>query len=84
MPQDTRKNLLALLAEYHASLDRIQGEKELLKCIEARAITECGMKGKAFKVVAMAHWKDQAQQVCEDLDTQLAAFEQVRGEEVTA
>jgi len=39
---------------------------------------------KPFKVVATARWRDQAKQVCEDLDEQMAAFELVRGEDKDA
>ena len=40
---EIRKTLLKLVEEYRQSLDRVQGEKELMKCIEARAVTECGI-----------------------------------------
>jgi len=81
---EIRKTLLKLVEEYRQSLDRVQGEKELMKCIEARAVTECGIAIKPFKVVATARWRDQAKQVCEDLDEQMAAFELVRGEDKDA
>jgi len=51
---EIRKTLLKLVEEYRQSLDRVQGEKELMKCIEARAVTECGIAIKPFKVVATA------------------------------
>lgn len=80
MTPEVHKKLLGMIDEYVNSLTRAQGEKELMKCIEARAVTECGVAAKPFKVVATAYWRDQTQQVREDLDAQLAAFELVRGE----
>lgn len=77
MTPDTRKTLLRLVDEYGNCLTRIQAEKDLMKCIEARAVTECGMATKVFKPVATAYWKDQVRQVSEELDAQMAAFELV-------
>lgn len=78
MTPNTLKTLLNLIEEYGNSLTRIQGEKDLMKCIEARAVTECGMDAKVFKTVATAYWKDQVAQVCEDLDAVQDAFDRVR------
>lgn len=80
MTPDTRKSMLKLIDEYTNSLTRVQGEKELMKCIEARAVAECGMAAKTFKVVATACWRDQEKEVCRDLNEQMAAFELVLGD----
>ena len=37
MTSNTLKTLLGLMEEYRQSLDRVQGEKDLMRCIEARA-----------------------------------------------
>lgn len=79
MTPETRKVLLTLLDEYDGSLTRMQGEKDLQKSIEERAIDECGLTGKAFKAVANALWRDQVNTAVETLEEQLEAFEQVRG-----
>lgn len=77
MIPETRKLLLKLLDEYDTSLTRMQGERDLMKCIEDRAIVECGITAKAFKTVATALWRDQARRVQDDLDAQVALFEAV-------
>lgn len=82
MTPETRKTLLDLIAEYGNSLERIQGEKDLLKAIEARAVVECGVALKPFKTVATAHWADKAATAREDLEAILDVFEVVRGLEV--
>lgn len=85
MTPDTRKTLLDLIAEYGHSLTRIQGEKDLQKAIEARAVVECGVSLKAFKTVAAAHWADKSQSAREDLEAILDVFDAVRtaGDRVT-
>lgn len=85
MTPETRKTLLDLIAEYGNSLERIQGEKDLLKAIEARAVCECAVGLKAFKTVATAHWADTTGKVRDDLEAQLDLLDTVRtaGERVT-
>ena len=78
MTPETRKTLLDLIAEYGNALERIQGEKDLLKAIEARAVVECDMSLKAFKTVATAYWADKTKQAREDLEAILDAFDAVR------
>jgi hypothetical protein len=74
MIPESRQTLLNLLQEYDASLTRAQGEKDLMKCIEARAVTECGVGLKAFRTVATALWRDQVRRVQEELDAQMTLF----------
>ena len=87
MTPETRKNLLDLISEYGNSLTRIQGEKDLLKAIEARAVGECEVTSKAFKTLATAHWADTVAKVRDDLEAQLDLLDTVRaagaGERVT-
>lgn len=87
MTPETRKTLLDLIVEYGHALERIQGEKDLLKSIEARAVVECEVSLKAFKTVAMAYWADRTGKVREDLEAILDVFDAVRtagaGERVT-
>lgn len=80
MTPETRKLLLTLIDEYENSLTRAQGEKDLQKSIEERAVCECGLTGKAFKTVATAFWRDQVNASVETLEEQLEAFELVRGD----
>ena len=79
MTPETRKILLNLIIEYGNSLTRIKGEKDLIRAIEARAVAECDVPLKAFKLVANAHWKDSVKATQEDLEGQLALFEMVKG-----
>lgn len=72
---------MKMIDEYVNSLTRIQGEKDLMKCIEARVMTECGIEAKPFRTVATALWKDQARKVCEELNDKMAAFELVQGDQ---
>ena len=85
MTPETRKTLLGLILEYGNSLTRIQGEKEHLKAIEARAADECDVSLKAFKTVATAHWADKSESAREDLEAILDVFDAVRtaGDRVT-
>lgn len=79
MTPETRKTLLDLIAEYGNALERIQGEKDLLKAIEARAVVECEVTLKAFKIVATADWADKTATARQDLEAILDVFEVVRG-----
>jgi hypothetical protein len=54
-----RKTLSGLLLEYQHSLERMAGERDLLKTLEARALKECGVETEAFRAVATALWRDQ-------------------------
>jgi hypothetical protein len=78
MNTDTLKTLLNLITEYGNCLTRIDGEKDMIKFIEARAVTECGVSAKAFKTVANAHHKDQASTVLDELNRQVDLFDEVR------
>lgn len=87
MTPETRKTLLDLISEYGNALERIQGEKDLLKAIEMRAVVECEVTSKAFKTLATAHWADTVAKVRDDLEAQLDLLDTVRaavaGERVT-
>jgi hypothetical protein len=78
MNTDTRKTLLNLITEYGNCLTRIDGEKDQMKFIEARAVAECGVTAKAFKTVAVAHHKDEVGSVLENLNQQVDLFDTVR------
>lgn len=79
MTPETRKTLLGLILEYGNSLTRIQAEKDLMKLVEQRAITECATPAKAFRLYATAHWRDNIPAAQEELEDHLALFETVRG-----
>lgn len=78
MNTDTRKTLINLITEYGYCLMRIEGEKNMIKFIEARAVTECGINSKAFKIVATAHHKDQVSMVLDELIRQVDLFDDIR------
>ena len=78
MNTDTRKTLLNLITEYGNCLTRIEGEKDMIKFIEARAVTECGVAARAFKTVATAHHKDQVGIVLDELNRQVDLFDEIR------
>jgi hypothetical protein len=78
MNTDTRKTLINLITEYGNCLTRIEGEKDMIKFIEAKAVTECGIAAKAFKTVATAHHKDQVSTVLDELNRQVDLFDEVR------
>lgn len=78
MTPEARTTLLGLISEYGHSLTRIQGEKDLLKAIEARAVVECAAPLKAFKAIATAHWADTTAKVRDDLAAQLELLDTVR------
>ncbi len=80
MTPDARKILLSLISEYGDSLTRMDGERDLLKAIEDRAETECGMPAKAFRTAAVAYHKDQVTKKREELTEQIDAFERIQGE----
>jgi len=84
MTPEQRKTLLNLIIEYGNSLTRIQGEKELMKMIEARAVCECDTDAKAFKLYATAHWRDRIPATQAEIESQLEIFETVRGLQQTA
>lgn len=79
MTPETRKILLGLIAEYGNSLTRVQAERDLMKLMEQRAVVECATAAKAFRLYAMAHWRDGVPAVQEELEQQLALFETARG-----
>ena len=78
MTPEQRKTLLDLLHEYDDSLTRIQGEKELQRAMEARAVCECSITAKIFKTVATAYFQDKTNQLREELETLLTVFETVK------
>ena len=77
MTPETKKTLLALVSEYGDSLNRVAAEKDLMKVMAQRANIECAVPEAAFKRVALAYWKDAAQEECEALNELLAVFESV-------
>lgn len=79
MTHDDHKKLQDLLSEYGHSLERMAGERDLLKAIENRATLELGMEAKTFKTVATALWKDAARQTRETLQEQIDLFDRVLG-----
>lgn len=79
MTPETRKILLGLISEYGNSLTRIQAEKELMKFMEQRAVVECATAAKAFRLYALAQWRDSVPATQEELEQQLALFETARG-----
>lgn len=80
MTPETRKTLLGLISEYGNSLTRVQGEKELQRAIEARALFECAVGQKAFKTIATAHWADTVANVRDDLEAKLDLLDMVRAD----
>ena len=82
MTPEARKTLLNLISEYGDSLTRIEGERELMKAIEARAAHPViGLTVKAFRRLATAYHRDQVAPTREALEEQLDAFEAVRFEQ---
>jgi hypothetical protein len=81
MTYDRKQTLSGLLLEYQHSLDRMAGERDLLKTLEARALKECGVEPKAFRTVATALWKDQVDKAREELAEKFDLFELIRAEE---
>ena len=82
MTPDTRKTLLGLISEYGHCLSRMDGEKDLMKVIEARVVHECAMPAKAFRTAAVAYHHDQVAKKREELTEQIDAFELIQGEPV--
>jgi hypothetical protein len=81
MTYDRKQTLSGLLLEYQHSLDRMAGERDLLKTLEARALKECGVEPKAFRTVATALWKDQVEQTLAELTEKTDLIELLREEE---
>ena len=81
MTYEHRKNLSGLLLEYQHSLDRMAGERDLLKRMEERALLECGVEPKAFRTVATALWKDQVDRTLAELTEKTNLIELIRDEE---
>jgi len=81
MTYDRKQTLSGLLLEYQHSLDRMAGERDLLKTLESRALKECGIEPKAFRVVATALWKDQVEQTLAELTEKTDLIELIRDEE---
>lgn len=83
MTPETRKTLLGLISEYGDSLTRIQAEKELMRLMEQRALTECAVPIKAFKTLATAYWRDTVPVVRDELEAQLDLLDMVRAASLT-
>jgi phytoene/squalene synthetase len=83
MTYDRKQTLSGLLLEYQHSLDRMAGERDLLKTLESRALKECGVEPKAFRAVATAMWKDQVDKTLEELTEKCDLIELIRAEEET-
>ena len=81
MTYDRKQTLSGLLLEYQHSLDRMAGERDLLKTLEARALKECGIEPKAFRAVATALWKDEVDKTLEELTEKADLIELIRDEE---
>ena len=81
MTPESRKTLLALVSEYGNSLNRVAAEKDMMKVIAARAAYECAVPDAVFKRVALAYWKDAANEECAALNELLAVFESVRNQD---
>lgn len=72
-----RQLLMNLLNEYGHSLTRIDGERDQMKAIAARAVAELGLEEKDFKRVAVALHKDALAAERDTLSYQLGLFELV-------
>lgn len=83
MTPETRKTLLDLIDKYGNSLERIQGEKDLLKSIEDRVLDHYQVPTKTFRTVATALWKDKTTDLHDDLSQTLDLLDTVRGGPVT-
>jgi hypothetical protein len=81
MTYDRRQTLSGLLLEYQHSLDRMAGERDLLKTLESRALKECGVETEAFRAVATAMWKDQIPRLLAALTEKTDLIELIRAEE---
>jgi hypothetical protein len=81
MTYDRKKTLSGLLLEYQHALDRMAGERDLLRTLEARALGECGFEPKAFRAVATALWKDEVDKTLEELTEKCDLIELIRAEE---
>lgn len=81
MISGTRITLLNLIIEYSHSLERIAGEKDQIKLLEARAVTDCGLTAKDFRLVATAYHKDQVATLADELQGQLELIETVRSDQ---
>lgn len=72
-----RPLLLNLLNEYGHSLTRIDGERDQMKAIAARAVAELGLEEKDFKRVAVALHKDALTAERDAMTEQIDLFELV-------
>lgn len=72
-----RKLLMTLLTEYGHSLTRIDGERDQMKAIAARAVAELGLEEKDFKRVAVALHKDALTAERDTMSEQIGLFELV-------
>jgi hypothetical protein len=81
MTYDRKQTLSGLLLEYQHSLDRMAGERDLLKTLEVRALKECGIEPKAFRTVATALWKDEINKTLAELMEKTDLIELIRAEE---
>ena len=81
MTYDRRQTLSGLLLEYQHSMDRMAGERDLLKTLEARALKECAVEPKAFRTVAAALWKDEMDKTLAELMEKADLIELIRDEE---
>lgn len=80
MNPDWRKNLLAFLAEYDASMNRTDGEKDHQKAIAQRVLDDLGVDPKHFVRLATAYHRDEVAKAREDLQAQLSLYETAAGE----
>jgi hypothetical protein len=81
MTPEQRKTLLECIAEYGNSLARIEGEKDQMKAIAARAVADLGITAGHFTKLATAYHKDAVPAFAADLAGQYDLLELARGGE---